>query len=50
LGNQLRNALQAKSDKALQAAIAEALTIKGLQASPLVKEHIDWALSQSSAD
>jgi epoxyqueuosine reductase len=50
LGNLLRNALQAISNKALQAAIAEALTIKGLQASPLVKEHIDWALSQSTAD
>jgi epoxyqueuosine reductase len=50
LGNQLRNALQATSNKALQAAIVEALTINGLQASPLVKEHIDWALSQSTAD
>ncbi|MEN9587578.1 MAG: hypothetical protein RIT15_1153 [Pseudomonadota bacterium] len=50
LGNQLRNALQATADKASKTAIVKALTIKGLQASPLVKEHIDWALSQSTAD
>ena len=50
LGNQLRNARQAKTDKASQIAVLEALATKGLQASLLVKEHIDWALSQSSAD
>ncbi len=50
LGNQLRNALQATADRASQTAIVKALTIKGLQASPLVKEHIDWALSQSTGD
>jgi epoxyqueuosine reductase len=50
LGNQLRNALQATADRASKTAIVKALTIKGLQASPLVKEHIDWALSQSTAD
>jgi epoxyqueuosine reductase len=46
LGNQLTSALQATSDKASQALIVEALTRQGLQASPLVKEHIDWALAQ----
>jgi len=50
LGNQLGNALQASSDKASRASIVAALTTKGLQASLLVKEHIDWALSQASAD
>ncbi len=42
----LGNALQATSDKASQASIVAALTQIGLQASPLVKEHIDWALTQ----
>jgi epoxyqueuosine reductase len=50
LGNQLRNASQATENMASQASIVVALTQKGLQASPLVKEHIDWALSQSSAN
>lgn len=50
LGNQLRNASQAISDKASQAPIVATLTAKGLGASPLVKEHIDWALAQLSAD
>jgi len=50
LGNQLGNALQASSDKDSRASIVAALTQCGLRASPLVKEHIDWALSQSSAD
>jgi epoxyqueuosine reductase len=50
LGNQLRNALQATPDKAYSSAIVAALTQSGLQASPLVKEHIDWALAQSSAN
>jgi epoxyqueuosine reductase len=47
LGNQLRDACEAISDKASQASIVEALTRQGLQASPLVKEHIDWALAQT---
>jgi epoxyqueuosine reductase len=49
LGNQLGNALQANLDIPSQASIVAALTTKGLQASLLVKEHIDWALSQASA-
>ncbi len=46
----LGNALKATSDKASRASIVAALTQRGLQASPLVIEHIDWALTQSSAD
>lgn len=50
LGNQLGNALQASLNKDSRVSIVAALTQCGLQASPLVKEHIDWALEQSIAD
>jgi epoxyqueuosine reductase len=50
LGNQLGNALQATLDKASASAIVAALTAKRLHSSELVIEHIDWALTQSSAD
>ena len=50
LGNQLRNTPQAASGKACRASIVAALTQRGLQASALVKEHIDWALAQVTAD
>lgn len=46
----LGNALQATPDKASTSAIVAALTAKRLHSSELVIEHIDWALSQSSAD
>jgi epoxyqueuosine reductase len=42
----LGNQLQATSDKALQDAIMAALSERRLQATPLVQEHIDWALNQ----
>jgi epoxyqueuosine reductase len=45
LGNQLRDASQGMSDKACRAAIVAALTQRGLQASTLVLEHINWALA-----
>jgi epoxyqueuosine reductase len=50
LGNQLGNALQANLDMASQASIVATLIQHGLQASSLVKEHIDWALAQSNAN
>ncbi len=46
LGNQLRSASQATSDKASTSAIVAALTAKRLHSSELVIEHIDWALAQ----
>lgn len=46
----LGNALQATPDKASTSAIVASLTAKRLHSSELVIEHIDWALSQSSAD
>jgi len=49
LGNQLRAARKAKLHKASQASIVAALTQRGLQASVLVKEHIDWALAHDEA-
>jgi epoxyqueuosine reductase len=42
----LGNQLEAASDKASQDAIIAALTQRRLQATPLVQEHIDWALAQ----
>lgn len=48
LGNQLRTARKARANKGSQESIVAALTQKGMQASTLVKEHIDWALTQSS--
>jgi len=50
LGNQLRNALQVRLDRASTSDIVAALTAKRLHGSELVIEHIDWALSQSNAN
>ncbi len=47
LGNQLRNASQAISNKASTSAIVVALTAKRACSSELVVEHIDWSLAQN---
>ncbi len=47
LGNQLRHASQANWDGASRASIVTALIQQGVQASDLVKEHINWALGQA---
>lgn len=44
--NELSDASQALLDKGCSDAIVAALTEKRLQASALVREHIDWALAQ----
>jgi epoxyqueuosine reductase len=46
LGNSLRAAC-ASGDAALAARIRAALTARQPDASPLVREHIDWALAQA---
>ncbi|MDW3680160.1 tRNA epoxyqueuosine(34) reductase QueG [Cupriavidus sp. CV2] len=48
LGNSLRAAL-ASGDTALAARIRAALGARQADASPLVREHIDWALAQAPA-